>query len=454
MLFLTVAALLLAHLATRHGVCKLGAPFFTDALLWLVLIVLSSMASRGSASEVGGPRGNEIRERYHDSRYYYSGDGVGSGSPREDNGASRLFDSLEIGAPTSRIPDDSERNAGYIEAHTSQISDSPLDMGPCVGVVKPGEYDLAERLGKAGGHRGTRRNTSEGRDERQDARRTLPRIAETIDESALGGATGCAPLFSGSLFGAFSKVREARDSTEEADRVRNLDLPGPTESGRPDILGASKALCDEGNQYAPELADEERKILAASTYLVRDAEFPGYKMRIEHRMVLFLIFDGENWRSHSLQAFHYSEGHWGQAARLRVNFAESLTALEGLFIKLAEEEVEWDWGQVAGKILRCLRGSGAPGEAPRALRELAKKESDHTRINTSNRTYKAIWPERIADMVQTMAADLDKSRAMEELSGFFIANCVTEQPTPRGICFEDVYLDDDFRSAPRRRENN
>ena len=151
-------------------------------------------------------------------------------------------------------------------------------------------YDSAERLDKVGEQRGTRRHTSEDRNGGEDPRRTLPRLAETIDESARGGARGRTPLFSGSLFGAFNKVRDGRDSTTEADRVRNLEFPGPTEFGRPDLLATSEALCSEGNQYAPEMAEDERKILAEAAHLVRDAEFSGYKMRIEHRTALSLLY--------------------------------------------------------------------------------------------------------------------------------------------------------------------
>ena len=164
-------------------------------------------------------------------------------------------------------------------------------------------------------------------------------------------------------------------------------------------------------------------------------------------MALFLILDGANWRSNGLHDYRYRDGFWRQECRLKVGFAENLTALEGLFIKLPDGDDEWELGggPVIEKIMMVLRGGGRPGEAPRALREISKKESDHTRINAPSKAYKAIWPERIADMVQSMAADADRNCAVGELTQFFIWNCGSEKPTSSGICFAYTYLAATFR---------
>ena len=90
-------------------------------------------------------------------------------------------------------------------------------------------------------------------------------------------------------------------------------------------------------------------------------------------------------------------------------------------------------GNSQWKILRCLRGNRIPGEVPCSLRLLAKKESGHIKINTSSKSYKAIWPERISDMVQSMAVDLDNRGPLRDLSKFFLGNFGTDQPPPRGI---------------------
>ena len=75
--------------------------------------------------------------------------------------------------------------------------------------------------------------------------------------------------------------------------MRNLQGQPAPEALRSDSLQAAESLRVEARGGAPELEDDEGKLLTASTYLIRDAEFPGYKMRPEHRMVIFLIFDGE-----------------------------------------------------------------------------------------------------------------------------------------------------------------
>ena len=57
-------------------------------------------------------------------------------------------------------------------------------------------------------------------------------------------------------------------------------------------------------------------------------------------------------------------------------------------------------------------------------------------------------------MVHSMASDMDRNCAIEGLTKFFIRNCGSEKPTPRGIFFADTYSDGNFRDAPSRRGND
>ena len=144
-------------------------------------------------------------------------------------------------------------------------------------------------------------------------------------------------------------MREESYVDLESDGDRNLGLSDPSAARGAYFLSMGESLRAEARGHDPDLAEDESKILAAATYLFRDAESTGYKMRLEQRMIVFLIFDGGNWRSHSTQAYRYADGHWKQYTRLEVNFVDNLTALEGLFIQLAEEDLEWNWEIVNGK---------------------------------------------------------------------------------------------------------
>ena len=130
------------------------------------------------------------------------------------------------------------------------------------------------------------------------------------------------------------------ESEANFEGLRNLEGPPSPTARRSDFAPVAEDVRVEGRTDAHELADGEGKLLAESSYLIMDAEFPGYKMRLGHRMVIFLIFDGSQWKSRSFQAYRYSDGCWGQERRLKVGFAENLTSLEAPLIKLSDEDVE------------------------------------------------------------------------------------------------------------------
>ena len=187
--------------------------------------------------------------------------------------------------------------AGMIQ---KEDADRPMQIGDIgsihgsstdVGLVAPPKRPLFQDPGTAQGPLATRRRTAEtfpGSVGREDGART--------------------PMVPGGIFAGFRKVTEEREADGNCEGLRNLQGPPAPAALRSYFLQVAEALRVEASGDAPELEDDEEKLLAESTYLIRDAKFPGYKMRLEHRMVIFLIFDGENWRSHSLQAYHYSDG--------------------------------------------------------------------------------------------------------------------------------------------------
>ena len=83
-----------------------------------------------------------------------------------------------------------------------------------------------------------------------------------------------------------------------------------------------------------------------------------------------------------------------------------------------------------------------------------KTHSDHTRSNTPNKPYRANCSGRVAGVVQTRATGLDRIRSVGELRRRFLSTRDGPQPRPRGVCFGDCYLGDDFAPMCRRREDD
>ena len=105
---------------------------------------------------------------------------------------------------------------------------------------------------------------------------------------------------------------------------------------------------------------QEQKLLMLAKYIVQ-ADTSGYKLNSVHKLALALFVDGENWRGHSDAMFRYrTTGAWKQAEGLSVDSWKLFTALEGLFINLAEKEkdnndLEWSWGVVSSKIIKIVQ---------------------------------------------------------------------------------------------------
>ena len=84
---------------------------------------------------------------------------------------------------------------------------------------------------------------------------------------------------------------------------------------------------------------------------------------------------------------------------------------------------------VDAALVGCVEGS----EIPRMHRMHAKTYSDHTRSNTSNKPYRANWAERVEDVVQTIATELDRIRSVGELTRYFSATRDAPHPRYLGI---------------------
>ena len=101
---------------------------------------------------------------------------------------------------------------------------------------------------------------------------------------------------------------------------------------------------DELRTLCPE---NVRKILFIAKYMVDDAVISGYQLMSIDRLMVFLLLNGEDWRSHSCKAFQYFDGCWEESDRVVMPSLDLLTAIEGLFIALTSiENLPWSWKSV------------------------------------------------------------------------------------------------------------
>ena len=82
-----------------------------------------------------------------------------------------------------------------------------------------------------------------------------------------------------------------------------------------------------------------------------------------------------------------------------------LLGVEGLFVQLATDmdadaaEVAWAWPGTSAWVHAAVYKVEQQGSMLDVLQGKAKQNSDHLRASTSNKTWNAIWPCRVADML-------------------------------------------------------
>ena len=93
----------------------------------------------------------------------------------------------------------------------------------------------------------------------------------------------------------------------------------------------------------------------------------GYHVDTEIELAIFLLLDGENWRTHSEQLFGYhplgswdiKEGIHGESLELPSGAKDFLMAVEGAFIALADrpdlKEASWSWDSISAQVVECLQ---------------------------------------------------------------------------------------------------
>ena len=258
----------------------------------------------------------------------------------------------------------------------------------------------------------------------------------------------------GGIFDVFREIRRKRNAGNE---VANSSTRHPIGVSAEDNANLAHALVDmarETRNGFPDICGECGRLATALRYLAREATISGYRLRKERKLALLLIADGGNWRAHNLQTFCYPNGCWAKVDCLSVSCSRFLAALEGLFISLADSKAQWEWDCVADAA-RCVLGECSEECANQVkLINVAKVRSDHTRIGTSNKTYRSHWCERFEDSIQAYLVELDRSALVEDLAKVFLKKCDSPKPKSGGYCFTDVYVGDNFQEMTRSRSAN
>ena len=173
------------------------------------------------------------------------------------------------------------------------------------------------------------------------------------------------------------------------------------------------------------LPEDVRKIIYVAYYVVDVANISGYQLLSNDRLIIFLLLDGKNWRSHSYKPFHYIDGCWEEKEKLTLPSLDLLTAVEGLFIKLSEEKsnLTWVWYEVQRLIGEIIDSVDDANMIVKELCIIAKVSGDYVRQLTKNRVYTAPWMARIVDMICQVKKSFDYNSTIDEITKTFHTFC-------------------------------
>ena len=245
-------------------------------------------------------------------------------------------------------------------------------------------------------------------------------------------------------------VPDLRDDQVEArDKVKMNPLPAERE----------KFLTWSQDAF-PEMPEDVRHLLALCKY-VCDLNASNYMMSNKQKLVLSMLADGHAWRAHHRQIFHYEDGAWVRTSSLVIEAWDVFLALEGLFIQLALNlETEnatpaWSWSAASVYIMDIIQNltNNVP-DVSNELRSIAKQNSDHLRKATGNKTWHAAWSRRVADMLVQIRKSWECEHNIKALSKLFLVEWDSPMPKSNGVCFDDVYVTDQWELQPKGPHRN
>ncbi|CAE7597628.1 unnamed protein product, partial [Symbiodinium sp. CCMP2592] len=187
----------------------------------------------------------------------------------------------------------------------------------------------------------------------------------------------------------------------------------------------------------------------------------NYMMSNIQKLTMCLLLEGEQWRAHQRQVFHYEDGAWVMVPSFTVRGWDLLLALEGLFVQLPtslddqELQVSWTWHDMKIYLMDIVGDMVETDlNVMQVLTEVAKSNSDHVRVKTGNKVWQARWTRRVADMLAQFRKALESENTTKGLTKLFLTEWDTTMPVSNGVCFRDVCLDKNWNVANKSAEAN
>ena len=136
--------------------------------------------------------------------------------------------------------------------------------------------------------------------------------------------------------------------------------------------------------------------------------------------------------------------------------SDILRALEGLFVQLSLN-VETDAAQVESSWLSCseyivdilLKALVGNWDVIKSRVGVAKTNSDHLRKTTSNKIWLVTWNHCAAEMLVQYRKEWENDLSPRPLSELFLEEWDTPVPRCSGVCFTNVYLDENWQLTPK-----
>ena len=242
-------------------------------------------------------------------------------------------------------------------------------------------------------------------------------------------------------------------------QMESMNAPDPVHLPQPPMSELQREWSDLkawSSQTYPDYHVETRTLFEMSKY-ISNMNASNYMMSNKQGLMLIMLVDGDLWRAHSKQIFHYRDGAWDMADGLRIEIWNIFLALEGLFLSVADKveaealDVSWKWSAIEEHVDILLRDSHV--DYLPMLAQKAKDSSDHLRKSTGSKAWQACWVRRVAEMLAQFRVQWDNER-VHSLSKLFLMHWDTPLPRSRGVCFADVYLDPDWVVCAKSPTNN
>ena len=123
-------------------------------------------------------------------------------------------------------------------------------------------------------------------------------------------------------------------------------------------------------------------------------------------------------------------------------------------VEAAGHEVEWTWASVSSHIVEIIRGLMQAETVFKTLCGVAETTSDHVQNATSHKTWHTQWGRCVGDMLAQYRKTWEDESLSKPLSKLFLVEWDTPLPRSKGVCFLDVFLDENWEIAPKSRDRN